>query len=125
MARRRDRLPLATTTPAKRTRPHSRRAPRADEEARTPSIYLVDGRLTSIPARRKQIITILEALVTAFDYDRRYPEAEVTAILARHQEDVATLRRELVGHRLLARERGVYWRAGDRVGAATADATTP
>jgi biotin operon repressor len=93
------------------------RAPRADEEARTRSIYLVDGRLTAIPTQRKRVITILEALVQDFEYGRRYNEAEVNAVLARYHEDVATLRRELVGYRLLARERGVYWRVGDRVGA--------
>jgi DNA-binding transcriptional ArsR family regulator len=97
--------------------PRPPRASREDEEARTRSIYLVDGRLTTIPTQRKRVITILETLVQDFAYGRRYSEAEVNAILARYHEDVATLRRELVGYRLLARERGIYWRVGARVGA--------
>jgi hypothetical protein len=92
------------------------RAPRADERARVVSTYLVNGRLTSIPTQRKRVIYLLEELVRAFDYDRRYSEAEVNAVLGGFHEDVATLRRELIGYRLLARERGVYWRVGDRVG---------
>ncbi len=102
-----------------------RRAPRADEEARIRSIYLVDGRLVSIPTQRKRVITILEALVRDFEYGRRYREAEVNDVLARYHEDVATLRRELVGYRLLAREHGVYWRVGDRVGMAPAASVAP
>jgi DNA-binding transcriptional ArsR family regulator len=98
------------------------RAPRDDERARVLSIYLVDGRLASIPTQRKRVIYILEELVTAFEYGRTYSEAEVNAILERYHEDVATLRRELVGYRLLARDRGVYWRAGDTVGGAATDA---
>ncbi|HEV7129243.1 MAG TPA: metalloregulator ArsR/SmtB family transcription factor [Ktedonobacterales bacterium] len=92
------------------------RAPRADERARVVSTYLVNGRLTSIPTQRKRVIYLLEELVRAFDYDRRYSEAEVNAVLGGFHEDVATLRRELIGYRLLARERGVYWRVGDQVG---------
>jgi hypothetical protein len=120
----RDRLRALSNALAEE-QPRPRRAPRADEEARVRSIYLVDGRLTTIPLRRKHLITILEALVQDFAYGRRYPEAEVNAMLARYHEDVATLRRELVGYRLLARERGVYWRVGDRVGAAPAAPDQP
>ena len=98
------------------------RAPRNDERARVLSIFLVDGRLTGMPTQRKRVIYILEELVKAFEYGSTYTEAEVNAILEQYYEDVATLRRELVGYRLLARERGIYWRVGDRVGGAAADA---
>lgn len=93
-----------------------RRASREDERARVLSIYLVNGRLTSLPTQRKRVIYILEELVKAFDYGRTYTEPEVNAILGRFHEDVATLRRELVGYHLLTRERGTYWRTGDSVG---------
>ena len=93
-----------------------RHAPRDDERARTVSIYLVDGRLTSMPTQRKRLIYVLEELVRAFEYGRTYTEAEVNETLARFHEDVATLRRELIGYRLLARKRGIYWRTGDHVG---------
>jgi hypothetical protein len=69
-----------------------------------------DGRLRQIPAARKKRHTVLAWLATHFDYDRRYREAEVNQILQTRHWDSATLRRELVGYRMLARERGIYWR---------------
>lgn len=68
------------------------------------------GRLKSIPASRRKRWVILKWLTSEFDEGRRYPEAEVNEILQRRHWDSATLRRELVGHRMLAREGGVYWR---------------
>jgi hypothetical protein len=53
---------------------------------------------------------ILAWLAQHFDPDRRYPEAEVNQILQARHWDSATLRRELVGYRMLARDRGIYWR---------------
>ena len=120
----RDRLHALSNALAQE-QPRPRRAPRSDEEARIRSTYFVDGRLVAIPTQRKRVIAILEVLVRDFAYGRRYSEAEVNATLARYHEDVATLRRELVGYRLLARERGVYWRVGDRVGAPPAARDEP
>jgi hypothetical protein len=47
--------------------------------------------------------------VAQFDPGRRYAEREVNEIISRTHDDYATLRRELVDARLLARERDVYW----------------
>jgi hypothetical protein len=70
-----------------------------------------DGRLRQIPAARKKRYPVLAWLATHFDSDRRYREAEVNAILQTRHWDSATLRRELVGYRMLAREKGIYWRS--------------
>jgi hypothetical protein len=67
-------------------------------------------RLKEIPASRKKRSVVLRWLAGRFAPGRRYPEAEVNAILQRHHEDSASLRRELVGEKLLRREGGVYWR---------------
>jgi hypothetical protein len=69
-----------------------------------------EGRLTLVPASRRKRGVVLRWLMTGFEPDRRYPEAEVNAILQARHWDSATLRRELIGHRMLARENGVYWR---------------
>lgn len=69
-----------------------------------------DGRLSQIPATRKKRRVILAWLAQQFDRDRRYLEAEVNQILQARHWDSATLRRELVGYRMLARDQGVYWR---------------
>ncbi len=67
--------------------------------------------LTKIPDTRKKRDVILKWLVTQFEPGKVYPEREVNAILKRHHDDVATLRRELVMARLLTRENSIYWRA--------------
>ena len=70
-----------------------------------------DGeRLKEIPASRKKREVILRWLADRFEPDARYPEAAVNATIARHHPDFATLRRELIGARLMQRENGVYWR---------------
>jgi hypothetical protein len=69
-----------------------------------------DGRLRQIPAARKKRYVVLAWLATHFDDGRRYREDEVNQILQGRHWDSATLRRELVGYRMLAREQGVYWR---------------
>ena len=73
--------------------------------------FFVGERLKEIPASRKKRLVVLRWLAGQFAPGMRYPEAEVNAILRRHHEDAATLRRELVSDacRLLQRERGVYW----------------
>ena len=71
-----------------------------------------DGRLKEIPAQRKKLEAVLRRLIQAFDQDETYSEKQVNQILGRYHEDVASLRRELVGYRLLDRDpKGErYWR---------------
>ncbi len=70
---------------------------------------LPDGRLKTIPAQRMKLIAILRHIVTDFRFGSRYGEKRVNEILARHHEDTATLRRELVGAGMMQREAGEYW----------------
>ncbi len=71
-----------------------------------------DGRLKTIPAQRKKLEAVLRYVVKAFKADKRYTEKQVNEILGGYHEDVATLRRELVGFGLMKREGGGgdYWR---------------
>jgi hypothetical protein len=71
---------------------------------------LPDGRLKTIPAQRKKLEALLRHIVQVFEPGVRYTEKQVNEILSRFHEDTATLRRELVGNRLLGREAGEYWR---------------
>ena len=68
------------------------------------------GALTNIPASRRKRQIVLDWLAGEFEPGRRYKEAEVNEILQRRHWDCATLRRELIGCGLMAREAGVYWR---------------
>jgi hypothetical protein len=46
--------------------------------------------------------------------ERKYPEREVNQMLLEFHDDVATLRRELIHHKLLEREQGIYRRVPER-----------
>jgi DNA-binding transcriptional ArsR family regulator len=80
-------------------------------EAKVLRAFVVDGRLASIPAQEKKRLVVLRYLrERCFAEDRPYPEKEVNARLALLHPDVAALRRHLVEHGLMTRERGVYRR---------------
>jgi len=72
-----------------------------------------DGTLKSIPASRKKRGAVLRWLMRDFESGRRYSEAEVNDAIQTHHWDSATLRRELIGHHMLAREKQIYWRLPD------------
>lgn len=82
-----------------------------EEEARVLAAFVdQDERLKEIPASRRKRAVVLRWLMRMFEPDRRYPEAEINAYLKSRHWDCATLRRELVGHRMLARDAEIYWR---------------
>ncbi len=70
-------------------------------------------RLSEIPVSRKKRWVILKWLAQRFEPGVNYSEADVNAILKQHHEDCATLRRELIGYRMLSRAGGVYRRNAD------------
>jgi DNA-binding MarR family transcriptional regulator len=86
-------------------------SPASDWQAKVIETFVApDGKIRSIPASRKKRWALLAWLVRQFDEDHRYPEKEINArLLARHW-DSATLRREFIDYRMMARERGSYWR---------------
>jgi hypothetical protein len=69
-----------------------------------------DGAIAVIPASRRKRAIILAWLADHFLEGRAYKEAEVNEILTRRHWDCATLRRELVGHKMMERENAVYRR---------------
>lgn len=69
-----------------------------------------DGRLKAFPATPKKRRPILAWLTRHFDEGRTYSEAEVNEIIERRHHDRETFRREMVGHKMLARKGGQYWR---------------
>lgn len=79
-------------------------------ERKVLTTYLQGERLSKIPDSRKKRDVVLRWLATQFEDGRRYVESEVNQVIQRHHPDFATLRRELIGARLMQRENGVYWR---------------
>ena len=76
----------------------------------------VDGqRLLEIPVSYKKRLVILKWLVGFFEPDISYTESQVNALLKLHHPDCATLRREMIGCGMLARDKGIYRRRPESV----------
>jgi hypothetical protein len=84
-------------------------APSKDERDIAPFLR-DDGSLLRLPSSRRKRWLIYQRLIADFAEGRRYPEAELNEIIQRRHWDSATIRREMIGWRMLARERGIYWR---------------
>ena len=92
----------------------------AGDSARKVLDNFVNGeRLLEIPVSRKKRLLILKWLANFFEPGISYSEREVNTILKLHHNDCATLRREMVGYGILARDKGIYsrrpeseWRTG-------------
>ena len=73
------------------------------------------GKITQLPQKQKARVALLEYLAEKFEPDRMYSEREVNALCTEWHTfgDYFLLRRELVDHGLLCRERdgSRYWRA--------------
>jgi hypothetical protein len=77
--------------------------------------FFRDGRLVRVPAQRTKRLVVLDKLARDFEPGVRYAEVEVNQKLLAYYPDYAALRRYLVEEDFLARENGVYWRAGGSV----------
>ena len=71
-----------------------------------------DGSLKQVPTSEKKLLAVLRHISGQFAEGREYSEKEVNAIIARFHEDTAGLRRDLVDHRFLDRDKNGrrYWR---------------
>ncbi|MBI5031304.1 MAG: metalloregulator ArsR/SmtB family transcription factor [Chloroflexi bacterium] len=76
--------------------------------------YFVRGRLKEFPNQLKKRELVLLRLAEEFEPGKRYSEKRVNEILKTFFPDVATLRRELVNHKLLVQAGGYYWRATEQ-----------
>ncbi len=69
-----------------------------------------DGKFIHLPASRRKRWVLLKWLAAQVEEGRRFKEAEINEILQRRHWDCATMRREMIGWRMMAREDGIYWR---------------
>lgn len=92
--------------------PSTEHEDQSGEVRRVLSVFVVDGRLTSIPTARAKRMIVLDWLAQEFEPGRRYSEAMVNLVLGKRHPDTAALRRYLVDEDLLSREGGQYWRSG-------------
>lgn len=73
------------------------------------------GKLKAIPSQRKKERIILEVIVESFEFNRVYTEREVNIIIADFHDDFCTIRRDMIGERLLDRNKSGYWRINETV----------
>ncbi len=78
------------------------------QEAKVLASFLDGERLIKIPDTRRKRWVVLRWIATRFQPDVAYSEAQVNAIIKRHHEDAAFIRREMIGEKIFARENGVY-----------------
>lgn len=81
-----------------------------DEAEKVLRHYLEGERLTQIPARHSKRMIILAWLADKFETGMQYPEKTVNEMLKQYHPDCASLRRALVDHGFMQREKGIYWR---------------
>lgn len=88
-----------------------------DAVARDPRlrVFLRDGRIETIPAKRSRRRLLLDQVAQAFEPGVRYPERCVSQFLGALHLDYAALRRYLVDEEFLSRAGGQYWRTGGTV----------
>jgi DNA-binding transcriptional ArsR family regulator len=79
-------------------------------EDRVRKAFMEGEQIIEIPSSRKKRLVILKWLVRQFEPERDYPEKALNEVIKRHHPDTATLRRELIGYRLMTREQGIYRR---------------
>lgn len=80
-----------------------------DVHERIVATFFKDGKLVSIPAQRSKRRHILEELARQFEWGRVYEEHELNTILKQFHEDTASIRREMLAEKIMARETGHYW----------------
>jgi hypothetical protein len=78
-------------------------------------VFLRDGMIESIPAKRSRRLMLLAEVAQAFEPGIRYTERQVNDVLGALHPDYAALRRYLVDEQLMDRAGGEYWRIGGPV----------
>ena len=81
----------------------------ADYRRRVIDSFFAYGKLKAIPAQRKKERIILEEIAKAFEPGRVYTEREVNIIIADFHDDFCTIRRDMIGEKIMDREDGKYW----------------
>jgi len=76
-----------------------------------------EGRIIAFPVQEKKFVVLLRHVLQAFEPGVRYAEKQVNEILARYNDDTASLRRGLIEYHLMQRVGGggAYWRTDEPV----------
>ncbi len=72
------------------------------------NFFAKDGKLRQIPAQYKKKLIVLQMLAEKLEPGRIYLERELNEWIKQYHEDFATIRRELIMHQFMYREREMY-----------------
>lgn len=72
------------------------------------NFFAHDGSLKQIPSQRKKKLAVLEHLAKGLDPAKKYAEHELNEYIKKYHPDFATIRRELIAHHFMYREREIY-----------------
>ncbi|MEC0183293.1 metalloregulator ArsR/SmtB family transcription factor [Paenibacillus peoriae] len=72
------------------------------------NFFAKDGKLRQIPAQYKKKLIVLQMLAEKLEPGRVYPERELNKWIKQYHDDFATIRRELIMHQFMYREREMY-----------------
>lgn len=72
------------------------------------NFFTAEGRLKSIPSQLKKKLIALEHMVSRLEKGRSYTEKEINEFIKQYHDDFATLRRELIMHQYMFREKEIY-----------------
>ncbi len=72
--------------------------------------FLDEEKIVTVPTGYKKRLVLLKWLANHFEDDVQYKEEEVNEIIERHYHDYCLLRRELIMHRFMKRDNGMYWK---------------
>ncbi len=70
--------------------------------------FFRDGMLQQMPAQYKKKLIVIEEFAKLFKADRKYSEQEVNELVRTMYDDHCLIRRMLVDHKYLSRQRNVY-----------------
>lgn len=79
-----------------------------DERVKTIQTFFKNGKLVSLPAKRKKRLYVLEKIWLSFSPNRVYNESEVNEIIRGYYDDFCTIRRELIDNGFMIRSGGKY-----------------
>lgn len=71
--------------------------------------FFNDGKLIRLPSQHKKRWVVFEEILKGFKSGIYYTEKQVNEIIQQFHDDYCTIRRELIGERVMFRDNGRYW----------------
>ena len=79
------------------------------------STFMLDGKITKMPAQLKKKLILIEEICRAFEMGKPYSEKEMNLIIADYYDDFCMVRRFFVDYGLFTRDSGVYYKQQEKI----------